>query len=354
MATHPEKVDMILIYGEAQKNARVAANIYRQRYPNRYLPSYKMFARLETMLRRNEQAFSSRKGKPIRRRARSDEKVAQVLQYFENHPKNSIPNASVELNMSYSSVQRILKENRYHDYKNHYLEMLQPNHVDRRLNFLAEMAIAEEENGRIYSQILWTDESRFLSNGIPNRKNSHYWASENPHMVHPVQNQGHWGINVWCGIIGRHLIGPYFFDYTLTGERYLRFLREELPNLLEDVYPYFMGTMWLQQDGAPVHNTRAVEEYLNTNFPGRWIGTHGPIRWPPKSPDLTPLDFFLWGTLKNEVYKTPSRNIEHLKEKIRIACRNIGVDVLENVKRAIKKRFEKCLAEEGGHIENFN
>jgi hypothetical protein len=38
-----------------------------------------------------------------------------------------------------------------------------------------------------------------------------------------------------------------------------------------------------------------VREYLNTHFPGRWIGKTAPIAWPPRSPDLTPLYFFLTG-----------------------------------------------------------
>lgn len=36
-------------------------------------------------------------------------------------------------------------------------------------------------------------------------------------------------------------------------------------------------------------------------FPGKWIGTHSSIPWPPRSPDLTCLDYFLWGYLKNKV-----------------------------------------------------
>ncbi|EZA48500.1 hypothetical protein X777_12995, partial [Ooceraea biroi] len=43
---------------------------------------------------------------------------------------------------------------------------------------------------------------------------------------------------------------------------------------------------------------------LNESFPDRWIGRGGRISWPARSPDLTPLDFFLWGHLKNEVFLT--------------------------------------------------
>jgi len=35
------------------------------------------------------------------------------------------------------------------------------------------------------------------------------------------------------------------------------------------------------------------------------------VEWPPRSPDLSPLDYFLWGHLKR-VYKTKSRKLENL------------------------------------------
>jgi len=52
----------------------------------------------------------------------------------------------------------------------------------------------------------------------------------------------------------------------------------------------------MQQNGAFPHYARNVQT-LNQMFSNRWIGKGGPISWPPKSPDLTSLDFFL-GLLK--------------------------------------------------------
>jgi hypothetical protein len=50
-----------------------------------------------------------------------------------------------------------------------------------------------------------------------------------------------------------------------------------------------------QQDGAPRHYLEEVHEYLSSRFPGRGIGRGMPIAWPPRSLDLTPLDFLLMG-----------------------------------------------------------
>ena len=43
---------------------------------------------------------------------------------------------------------------------------------------------------------------------------------------------------------------------------------------------------------------------LNASFPNRWIGRGGPIEWPPRSPDLTALDYYIWGHMKTLVYET--------------------------------------------------
>uniref|UniRef100_A0AAX7UMF9 Uncharacterized protein n=1 Tax=Astatotilapia calliptera TaxID=8154 RepID=A0AAX7UMF9_ASTCA len=50
---------------------------------------------------------------------------------------------------------------------------------------------------------------------------------------------------------------------------------------------------FFQQDGAPPHYGCQVRAFLDEQFPGKWIGRRGPVEWPPRSPDLTPLDFYL-------------------------------------------------------------
>jgi hypothetical protein len=49
----------------------------------------------------------------------------------------------------------------------------------------------------------------------------------------------------------------------------------------------------------------AIFKFLDRTFPGRWIGRDGPMPWPPRSSDITPLDFFLWGYVKSNVFRTP-------------------------------------------------
>jgi hypothetical protein len=87
-----------------------------------------------------------------------------------------------------------------------------------------------------------------------------------------------------------------------------------------------------QQDGAPPRWAPIVREFLDMHFPGRWVGRDGPTPWPPRSPEITSLDLFLWGYVKDIVYKTPvtsfvERNSELLlQSKLfhRKNCRTLG------------------------------
>ena len=88
------------------------------------------------------------------------------------------------------------------------------------------------------------------------------------------------------------------------------------------------------QDGAPPHWSRAVRDWLNEKLPNRWIGrgadTDLNIKWPPRSPDLTPCDFFLLGYLKSKLYVNQPNNIEELKTNIKNAFGEVTQEILNN------------------------
>ena len=99
---------------------------------------------------------------------------------------------------------------------------------------------------------------------------------------------------MWCGVIGAQLIGPYIFPQRLTGDRCANFLQEELPALLENVPLQARRQMYNQHDEAPPHFSQVVRQYLNHKFRNRWIGRGGAQNWPPRSPDLNPLNYHVW------------------------------------------------------------
>jgi len=90
-------------------------------------------------------------------------------------------------------------------------------------------------NSHMIRNILFINEAHFTGNRVNNTRNSHLWDCDNPHRTVESNYQHHFSVNVWCGVIGDQLIGPYIFPQRLTGDIYANFLQEELPALLENV-----------------------------------------------------------------------------------------------------------------------
>jgi len=103
-------------------------------------------------------------------------------------------------------------------------------------------------------------------------------------------------MNVFCAVSTFKVYGPFFFsEQTVMGIAFLDMLTEWLlPQMNEDSADFI-----LQMDGAPPHFHRHVREFLNQHLRQRWIGRGTDddqmlLAWPPRSPDATPCDFFLW------------------------------------------------------------
>ncbi|CAB0042093.1 unnamed protein product, partial [Trichogramma brassicae] len=119
---------------------------------------------------------------------------------------------------------------------------------------------------------------------------------------------------------------------------YIRFLRNDLPRLLRG-NPVPRAQMWFHQDGARPYSSRDVTNCLDAKFPGRWIGNTAPgdRKWPPRSPDMTPLDFYLWGRLKDRCYAEPPTTAEDMQQRIIREWRLITPRELQRVRRHFLK-----------------
>ena len=81
-----------------------------------------------------------------------------------------------------------------------------------------------------------------------------------------------------------------------------------------------------------------VRNYLNNEFPRGWAGRGTPREYSPRSPDLAPLDFYLWGVLKDIVYGMKPETLEELRGDIQNTCRNIQVETIQNVCNSVVQR----------------
>ena len=83
------------------------------------------------------------------------------------------------------------------------------------------------------------------------------------------------------------------------------------------------------------------------------MGRGGPIDWPARFPDLTLSDCFLWGQVKDLVYRDPPRTMSQLKSKIRCAIATINEGTLQEVFRNMKTRLGFVIREQGGAFEHL-
>ena len=109
---------------------------------------------------------------------------------------------------------------------------------------------------------------------------------------------------------------------------------------------------WFQQDGATAHTARRPREILQM-FPGRVVSLREAVPWPPRSPDLSPRDFFLWGYLKAEVFKHRPRSLDQLKEAIREEIEEISPDMLARVMENFQERLQMCIGRQGHHLDDI-
>ncbi|GFT73083.1 uncharacterized protein TNCV_4309741 [Trichonephila clavipes] len=153
-----------------------------------------------------------------------------------------------------------------------------------------------------HKRILFSDEAHFWLNGYVNKQNCRIWSEANPQVyvetpLHPEK------LTVWCALWAGGI-------------------------LLQNDEGH--NELWFQQqDGATCHTARATIDLLKDTFGDRLISRFGPVNWPPRSCDLTPLDYFLWGYVKSLVYADKPQTLDHLEDNIlpcycRYTATNVG------------------------------
>ena len=114
-----------------------------------------------------------------------------------------------------------------------------------------------------------------------------------------------------------------------------------------------MQNLWFQQEGATPHTARETMAILRAAFPGRLISRFGDVPWPPRSHDLTSLDFFLWRYLKQKVYINMHNTPNELKNNIIEKINRITPDILEKVMENTIRRIRLCLNNNEEHLKDI-
>ncbi|GBN93660.1 hypothetical protein AVEN_24970-1 [Araneus ventricosus] len=166
----------------------------------------------------------------------------------------------------------------------------------------------EVDNACLWN-ILWTDEAHFHFQGSVNTQNCRIWTRGNPFQMQPLPLHSQ-KVTVWCGFTAAFIFGPLFLEEigpsgpvpcTVNGTRYESLFRNQLIRALQQIVG--VDSTIFMQDGAPPHIATPVKQLLNLHFGNDRINSHNfATAWPPRSPDMNPCDFWLWGCLKDVVY----------------------------------------------------
>ncbi|GFV33990.1 uncharacterized protein TNCV_2613881 [Trichonephila clavipes] len=121
--------------------------------------------------------------------------------------------------------------------------------------------------------------------------------------------------------------------------------------LLSDEAHFWLNGYVNQQTAAfgvkLIHKARATIDLLKDTFGDRLISRFGPVNWPPRSCDLTPLDYFLWGYVKSLVYADKPQTLDHLEDNIRRDIADILPQMLEKVIENWTSRLDYIRASRG-------
>ena len=294
------------------------------------------------------------KGKSPGRPRVSEENVAGIQAAYQRSPTKSTRRASRELQLPKTTVWRVLRRRLVmKPYKLQLLQALNNDDKHKRVEFSGQIQDVIDNDNNFSERIVFSDEACFHLSGKVNKQNVRIWGLQNPH-AHIEHFRDSQKVNVFCAISCSSVYGPFFFDgNTVNGTQYLHMLQNWLfPRLNND-------NLIFQQDGAPPHWSRQVRQFLNETLPNRWIGRQGAddlalFSWPPRSPDLTPCDFFLWGLIKDTVYVPPlPQNLDELKNRIRTAITSVTPDMLCRVWQEFEYRCDIVRVAGGGHIEHL-
>ncbi|GFT97666.1 transposase-like protein [Trichonephila clavipes] len=291
--TNSELADIHFIYGLADGNGRAAVRLYRERYPTRRQPNHQTFARVHQNLVERGSFRATIEGTGRRRIARTPIFEEGVLHAVDQTPGTSV-RALAASTGRFPTIHRVLQGAALHPFHVQRVKSLQTDDPPRRVMFAQWFLNQIAADIHFVSSVLFCDEATFSREGGTSRT---------------------------------------AYRCPLT----------------------YSHRMWFQQDGAPSHYARHVREHLDRTFPNRWIGRGCPVAWPPRSPDLSPLDLFLWGAMKGLVYDTPVVSKMDLVARISIAAARIrGMPgVFEDVRQSMSRRCRACIHANGRNFKHF-
>lgn len=293
-----------------------------------------------------------------RKTARTDANIARVRRAIRHDPnlssrRNPLPD------LSQTTFNRITRKDlNYHPYKIQVRHGLEPGDYAKRMTYSRWLL---NRPVRMLTDTLVVDEANFYLNGKVSTSHHRYYAPKNAPprgFVYDRRNDRR-KVTVWMGIMGNNrIIGPWFFQGNVNARAYLQVIDNQVvPDLIQHYGQQRNGAIrnvWFFQDGAPAHTARVIHARLQELFPNRVVGKGHPVPWPPRSPDLTPCDYFLWGYIQGEVYAPgPPASLQELRQRITGAVTALRRQrgMTRRAVQSMRDRAQTCINLGGAQVE---
>ena len=345
-----EAVWIVLQYGAVRNLTAVRRKFGTHFQKRNNVPSKMAFKRL---VERFQKTGNTSPAQPQGRTANSEnliEKIRELVKPFqENQQSISVPTIAKQLNASTATVWRIMRKKLgWKPYKPHVSVPLTGAHRTGRREF-SEWLLRKPDG--FEEKVIWTDEKWFVLHSAPNKQNERFWALENPKVTVNCKEQGAQKVMCWAAVVDGqvfvHWLSP---GSTVNGSAYLRLLKEGLwPRIRHRVR---RDRLWFQQDGATVHTTAAVRQWLEEKFDGRVISRLTERPWPSRSPDLSPLDHWFWSVALSELRWNPLESLQALKATVERFAGNLNPEHVKRAVRHLRQRAEICARRKGDTVEN--
>ena len=265
----------LMFYLENRRSAARTIQLFMCKYPDANIPNVRTVYKIIAKFKKCNSVLDQNKGHSGRPRSirtqRNVQRIRRVLNILGNTPQ-STRQLSRRTGIHKSTLHTILRRDihfkPYHPLK---VQHLTPNDYQLRIECCRQLALLfREMETRRY--LFFADESTFYTDGTVNLKDTVIWANERPNDFVQPQNLAAERVCVWAAMSNDHLIGPWFFPNTVTGDSYFTLLQQyAIPQIKAAIGNNFERAYFLQ-DGAPAHRTLRCRNYLQNQFDNRTVG----------------------------------------------------------------------------------
>lgn len=290
-----------------------------------------------------------RSGRP--RTACSKNRIKIVRDRIRRNPRRSARKLAATTNTSRSSMQRILSNHLgvkpYRRVKRHGLTIKNKEERVKRCKLLLK-----RRGLKSAEKVIFSDEKMWVLEESYNSQNDRVYSLSikdiptNVRMVNRYQNSS--ATMVWGAVSHRGKLPLKFIrkDIKIDSAYYQsKILIAHMKPEADRLYPE--GGWIFQQDSAPAHKAKVNQEWLRSNSPD-FISTQ---EWPASSPDLNPLDYFVWGKLQAIVNSKQHRSLESLERTLLREWEKLPMEEVRAAIASWRNRLQAVIDQGGDRFE---